>query len=182
MYRSYAIPELVQRTRIWDMRSLWPCQKSGHKDRRMPCLRSLVCLFPRQVILSQIPDPFPQQTTLRAPLKRLLEYPNARMLTNQPIRVSNCSFFGHAPRTPLLALQLRLPLPERLAIRCVHQTVEFSQPPLLLIFALCVAPRCLLLQDIGVTRQAFQYDPRAQLSPASQPAVAVTQPLHAINL
>eukprot|EP01047_Picozoa_sp_COSAG01_P094943 COSAG01_NODE_25756_length_734_cov_1.568504_1_plen_70_part_10 len=34
---------------------------------------------------------------------------------------------------------------------------------------------CLLLQDIGVTRQAFQYDPRAQLSPASQPAVAVTQ-------
>ena len=42
--------------------------------------------------------------------------------------------------------------------------------------------RCLLLQDIGVTRQAFQYDPRAQLSPASQPAVAVTQPLHAINL
>jgi hypothetical protein len=29
-----------------------------------------------------------------------------------------------------------------------------------------------------VTRQAFQYDPRAQLSPASQPAVAVTQPLH----
>ena len=33
-----------------------------------------------------------------------------------------------------------------------------------------------------VTRQAFQYDPRAQLSPASQPAVAVTQPLHAINL
>jgi hypothetical protein len=42
--------------------------------------------------------------------------------------------------------------------------------------------RCLLLQDIGVTKQAFQYDPRAQLSPASQPAVAVTQPLHAINL
>jgi hypothetical protein len=41
--------------------------------------------------------------------------------------------------------------------------------------------RCLLLQDIGVTRKAFQYDPRAQLSPASQPAVAVTQPLHAIN-
>jgi hypothetical protein len=41
--------------------------------------------------------------------------------------------------------------------------------------------RCLLLQDIGVTRQAFQYDPRAQLSPASQPAVAVTQPLHAIS-
>jgi hypothetical protein len=27
---------------------------------------------------------------------------------------------------------------------------------------------CLLLQDIGVTRQAFQYDPRAQLSPTSQ--------------
>jgi hypothetical protein len=42
--------------------------------------------------------------------------------------------------------------------------------------------RCLLLQDIGVTRQAFHYDPRAQLSPASQPAAAVTQPLHAINL
>jgi hypothetical protein len=37
-------------------------------------------------------------------------------------------------------------------------------------------------QDIGVTTQAFQYDPRAQLSPASQLAVAVTQPLHAINL
>jgi hypothetical protein len=33
---------------------------------------------------------------------------------------------------------------------------------------------CLLLQDIGVTRQAFQHDPRAQLSPASQPPVAVT--------
>eukprot|EP01049_Picozoa_sp_SAG25_P009684 SAG25_NODE_984_length_4411_cov_2.250000_4_plen_94_part_00 len=42
--------------------------------------------------------------------------------------------------------------------------------------------RCLLLQHIGVTRQAFQYDPRARLAPASQPAVAVTQPLHAINL
>jgi hypothetical protein len=42
--------------------------------------------------------------------------------------------------------------------------------------------RCLLLQHIGVTGQAFQYDPRAQLAPASQPAVAVTQPLHAINL
>jgi hypothetical protein len=40
--------------------------------------------------------------------------------------------------------------------------------------------RCLLLQDIGVTRQAFQYDPRAQLSPASQPAVAVTQPLETV--
>ena len=42
--------------------------------------------------------------------------------------------------------------------------------------------RCLLLQDIGVTGQAFQYDPRAQLAPASQPAAAVTRPLHAINL
>jgi hypothetical protein len=42
--------------------------------------------------------------------------------------------------------------------------------------------RCLLLQHIGVTTKAFPYDPRAQLSPASQPAVAVTQPLHAINL
>eukprot|EP01047_Picozoa_sp_COSAG01_P110667 COSAG01_NODE_39479_length_475_cov_709.534574_1_plen_54_part_10 len=26
--------------------------------------------------------------------------------------------------------------------------------------------RCLLLQDIGVTGQAFQYDPRARLAPA----------------
>eukprot|EP01047_Picozoa_sp_COSAG01_P017603 COSAG01_NODE_935_length_12642_cov_37.069361_9_plen_103_part_00 len=42
--------------------------------------------------------------------------------------------------------------------------------------------RCLLLQDIGVTGQAFQYDPRAQLAPASQPAAAVTRPLHSINL
>ena len=41
---------------------------------------------------------------------------------------------------------------------------------------------CLLLQHIGVTRQAFQYDPRAQLSPASQPAVAVTQPLHSRHI
>ena len=39
-----------------------------------------------------------------------------------------------------------------------------------------------LLQDIGVTGQAFQYDPRAQLAPASQPAAAVTRPLHSINL
>ena len=42
--------------------------------------------------------------------------------------------------------------------------------------------RCLLLQDIGVTGQAFQYDPRARLAPASQPAAAVTRPLHSINL
>jgi hypothetical protein len=41
---------------------------------------------------------------------------------------------------------------------------------------------CLLLQDIGVTRQAFQYDSKAWLSPASQPAAAVTRPLHSINL
>eukprot|EP01047_Picozoa_sp_COSAG01_P043619 COSAG01_NODE_3887_length_5585_cov_3.982501_3_plen_90_part_00 len=34
---------------------------------------------------------------------------------------------------------------------------------------------CLLLQDIGVTRQAFQYDPRAQLSPASSRYTAVTR-------
>ena len=40
----------------------------------------------------------------------------------------------------------------------------------------------LLLQDIGVTGQAFQYDPRARLAPASQPAAAVTRPLHSINL
>jgi hypothetical protein len=37
-------------------------------------------------------------------------------------------------------------------------------------------------EDIGVTRQAFQHDPRAQLSPASQPPAAVTRPLHSINL
>jgi hypothetical protein len=42
--------------------------------------------------------------------------------------------------------------------------------------------RCLLLQDIGVTVEAFQYDPRARLAPASQPAAAVTRPLHSINL
>jgi hypothetical protein len=39
-----------------------------------------------------------------------------------------------------------------------------------------------LLYYYGVTRQAFQYDPRAQLAPASQPAAAVTRPLHSINL
>jgi hypothetical protein len=38
------------------------------------------------------------------------------------------------------------------------------------------------IQDIGVTGKAFQYDPRARLAPASQPAAAVTRPLHSINL
>jgi hypothetical protein len=42
--------------------------------------------------------------------------------------------------------------------------------------------RCLLLQDIGVTGQAFQHDPRARLALASQPVAAVTRPLHSINL
>jgi hypothetical protein len=45
-----------------------------------------------------------------------------------------------------------------------------------------VRGRCLLLQDIGVTGQAFQYDPKARLAPASQPVAAVTRPLHSINL
>jgi hypothetical protein len=42
--------------------------------------------------------------------------------------------------------------------------------------------RRLSIQDIGVTGQAFQYDPKARLAPASQPAAAVTRPLHSINL
>jgi hypothetical protein len=40
----------------------------------------------------------------------------------------------------------------------------------------------MLLQDIGVTGQAFQHDPRARLALASQPVAAVTRPLHSINL
>jgi|EP01047_Picozoa_sp_COSAG01_P042934 hypothetical protein len=90
--------------------------------------------------------------------------------------------FFAPPRATTIAMRT-LPLSLRSSMRDIGPIMKLLRaPPSCVGAGMWMWGRCLLLQDIGVTGQAFQYDPKARLAPASQPAATVTRPLHSINL